>query len=84
MLLHDVAAGAPDINPDQIPDQDWVEDSLQITDVQPGKIWFEDGVGPIAVPRNASDLARPGWSLYLTAARVADTWHLLEVGFVYP
>ncbi|MDQ3090949.1 MAG: hypothetical protein M3R46_04655 [Actinomycetota bacterium] len=26
----------------------------------------------------------PGWSLHITAARTADTWHLLEVGFVYP
>lgn len=84
MMLHDVAAGAPNINPEQVADQDWVENHLQITDVQPGKIWFEDGIGPITVPRKASDLARPGWSMHITAARTADTWHLLEVGFVYP
>ncbi|MCA1700432.1 MAG: hypothetical protein LC790_16640 [Actinobacteria bacterium] len=84
IMLHDVAAGAPDINPEQVADQDWVEDYLQITDVQPGKIWFEGGIGPITVPRKASNLARPGWSLHITAARTADTWHLLEVGFVYP
>ncbi|MCA1678132.1 MAG: hypothetical protein LC777_03885, partial [Actinobacteria bacterium] len=82
MLLHDVAAQAPDIDPEQTADHDWVEDYLQITDVQPGKIWFEGGVGPISVPRTASNLARPGWSLHITAARTAGAWHLLEVGFV--
>ena len=84
MMLHDVAAGAPDINPDEVAEQDWVEDYLQISDVEPGKIWFEGGIGPITVPRKASDLARPGWSMHITAARVAGAWHLLEIGFVYP
>ena len=84
MMLHDVAARAPDIDPEQVADEDWVEDYVQITDVEPGRIWFEGGVGPISVPRKASDLARPGWSLFITAARSADAWHLLEVGFVYP
>jgi hypothetical protein len=84
MMLHDVAARAPEIDPEQVADQDWVEDYLQITDVQPGRIWFEGGIGPIIVPRKASDLARPGWSLFITAARTTNAWHLLEVGFVYP
>jgi hypothetical protein len=84
MLLHDVTDRAPDIDPDQVADEDWIEDYLEITDVEPGKIWFERGVGPITVPRKASDLARPGWSAFVTAANVAGRWHLLEVGPVYP
>jgi hypothetical protein len=83
-MLHEVAADAPDIDAERIADQDWVEDYLQITNVEAGRIWFEGGVGPISVPSKASDLARPGWSIYITAARSAGTWHLLEVGFVYP
>jgi hypothetical protein len=83
-LLHDVAQRAPDIDVDALDDQDWVEDHLAISDVQPGRIWFEGDIGPIAVPRQASDLARPGWSVSVTAARTKDSWHLLEVGFVYP
>jgi hypothetical protein len=59
MLLHDVTDAAPAIDPDEVADEDWVEDYLEITDVEPGKIWFEGGMGPIAVPREASDLARP-------------------------
>jgi hypothetical protein len=84
MMLHDLAANTPDVDPEQAAEQDWVEDYLQITDVEPGKIWFEGGVGPITVPRKASDLARPGWSMHITAARLNDAWRLLEVGFVYP
>jgi hypothetical protein len=84
MLLHDVTDRAPDIDPDQVADEDWVEDYLEITDVEPGKIWFERDVGPFSVPRKASDLARPGWSAFVTAAKIAGRWHLLEVGVVYP
>jgi hypothetical protein len=84
MMLHDLAANSPDIDPDQVAEQDWVEDYLAITDVEPGKIWFEGGVGPITVPQKASDLARPGWSMHITAARLNDAWRLLEIGFVYP
>jgi hypothetical protein len=57
------------------------KDYLEIVDAEPGKIWFENGVGPIAVPR-ASDLARPGWSAFVTAARIDKRWH--SGGVVYP
>ncbi len=83
-MLHDVAAAAPEIDVDAVPEEDWIEDHLEISDVEPGRIWFERDVGPIDVPREASDLARPGWTVLVTAARVAGSWHLLEVGFVHP
>ena len=83
-LLHEVTDQAPAIDPDDVDDEDWVEDYLEIVEVQPGKIWFGNGVGPVAVPRKASDLARPGWSAFVTAARIDKRWHLLEIGVVYP
>lgn len=83
-FLHEITDQAPALDPDQVADEDWVADSLAITDVEPGKIWFECGVGPISVPRKASDVARSGWSAFVTAARTGGQWHLLEVGFVYP
>ena len=83
-MLHDVAVSAPPLDLDAVADDDFIEDYLAITDVEPGCIWFEDGVGPFEVPRAASDLARPGWSMFVTAARAGQKWHLLEVGFVYP
>ena len=83
-LLDEVTERAPEIDPDTLADGDWVEDYLEIIDVEPGKIWFDGGVGPIAVPRKTSDLARPGWSACISAARIAGRWHLIEVGAVYP
>ncbi len=83
-LLDEVTERAPEIDPDAVADGDWVENYLEITDVEPGKIWFDGGVGPIAVPRKTSDLARPGWSACITAARIAGRWHLIEVGTVDP
>jgi hypothetical protein len=83
-LLHDVAAAAPALDPEELTAEDWVEDYLAIAKVEPGRIWFEGGVGPIVVPRAASDLAQPGWSLFVTAARDGGRWYLLEIGFVYP
>ncbi len=62
---------APDIDPHEVADEDWIEEYLEITDVEPGKIWFEGGIEPIAVPRRASELARPGWSAFVTAANLA-------------
>ena len=83
-LLRDVADRTPEIDVDAISEEDWVQDHLVISDVEPGRIWFEGGVGPIAVPHQASDLARPGCSAFVTAARTAGSWQLLQVGFVYP
>jgi hypothetical protein len=83
-LLHDVAARAPDVDVDDVDDDDWVEDHLMISEIEPGRIWFEGGVGPIEVPKKASDIARPGWMVFVVAARVKRRWHLLEVGSVYP
>lgn len=77
-------ARAPAIDPDDVDDEDWVEGHLRIADVGPGKIWFENGVGPIAMPRKVSDLARPGWSVFVTAARIDKRRRLPEVGAVHP
>lgn len=84
MLLYEVTNRASDFDPDAIPEEDWVEDHLEIANVEPGKIWFDGGVGPITVPRKASDLARPGWSAFVTAAKLSGRWQLIEVGPVYP
>lgn len=82
-LLADLAAKSPDIDIESLANGDYVEDSLEITRVEAGKLWFE-GVGPVAVPRAASELARPGWSVWVVLARHRDRWWLLEHGFVYP
>jgi hypothetical protein len=83
-LLVEVAMKAPDIDVDDVSEEDWVEDQLMIDQVEPGKIWFEGGIGPIPVPKRASEIAQEGWMVFVVAARRNGRWHLLEVGSVYP
>jgi hypothetical protein len=83
-LLQEVAAKAPDIDVDDVDDEDWVEEQLMISQCAPGRIWFEGDVGPFEVPKRASELATPGWTVFIVAARLKDHWHLLEAGSVYP
>ncbi|MDQ6948564.1 MAG: hypothetical protein M3256_20465, partial [Actinomycetota bacterium] len=71
-------------DPDAVADEDWVEDYLQIERVESGALWFEGGVGPLKVPKQASGLAEVGWSVNVVLARVRGVWHLVEVGNVYP
>lgn len=81
--LAELCRDAPDLDPDDLPDEDWIEDSLQITKVEPGKVWL-GGHGPFNVPERASDGAQVGWEVWVVMARQGGRWHLLENGFVYP
>jgi hypothetical protein len=84
-LLYDLTRRTPHIgDPDVIADEDWVEDFLPIERVEPGALWFEGGIGPLKVPRQASALAQAGWSVNVVLVRLKGVWHLLEVGNVYP
>ena len=83
-LLQDVAANASDVDPDDVNNEDWVEEQLMISQIEPGRIWFEGDVGPFDVPKRASDLAKPGWMVFIVAVRVKKRWHLFEAGSVYP
>lgn len=68
---------------DEIADEDWVEDYLPITRVEDGRLWFGE-VGPVAVPKEASDLAEVGWDVNIVLARIGGRWQVVEVGTVYP
>ncbi len=82
-LLHDLARkSSVDIH--ALADDDYLEDHLFIDRVEPGTLWFEGGVGPLEVPKAVSDLAQSGWSVNVVLGRVRGTWHLVEVGNVYP
>ena len=65
-------------------DDDYVEDYLMIERVEPGALWFEGEIGPVKVPKTASDIAQPGWSINIVLGRANETWHVVEVGNVYP
>jgi len=70
-------------HPDDIPDEDWVEDHLPIAPLRDGRLWFDD-IGPVEVPIAASDLAEVGWHVTIVLARLAGGWRLVQVGAVYP
>lgn len=67
-----------------VDDSDYVEDYLTIDRVEPGRLWFEGGIGPVKVSKAASDLAQPGWSLTIGLARTGTGWQVVEAGNVYP
>ncbi len=77
-------AGKSTIDAQALEEEHYVEDYLMIERVDPGALWFEGEIGPVKVAKAASDLAQPGWSVNIVLGRADDTWHLLEVGNVYP
>lgn len=64
--------------------EDHIENFLTIERTAPRALWFTGGIGPVVVPKAASDIAQPGWSVWVALGRVRTRWHLLEVGSVYP
>lgn len=83
-LLHDQARHVLASHPDDIADDDWIEDYLTIQRVEAAALWFHGGIGPVTVPAAAAKLAKPGWSVSITLARINNRWRIIEVGNVYP
>jgi hypothetical protein len=69
---------------DSLTEEEIVEDFLPIERVEWGALFFEGGIGPLAVPEEASELAEVGWEVNVVLARTAGGWRLLEVGCIYP
>jgi hypothetical protein len=83
-LLFDLTEVDPPEGLEELDDECFVEDCLPIERVEPGALWFEGGIGPLAVPKTVSELAEVGWEITVVMARTARGWRLLEVGCVYP
>lgn len=83
-LLVDLTDAHPPDGLGELAEDCFVEDFLPIERVEPGALWFEGGIGPLVVPKAASELAEVGWEVNVVMARTADGWRLLEVGCVYP
>jgi len=80
-----------DIDVQALPDDDYLEfDYLTIVKVEPGRLWVEvwEGnertIGPIPVPKAATELLRQGWRVSCSLARIRGTWHPVEMANVYP
>jgi hypothetical protein len=63
---------------------DVIADYLVIERVEPGRLYFSGGVGPLRVSAQACELAEVGWGVAATLARRAGIWWVVEVGNVYP
>lgn len=83
-ILFDAVELAPRVNVNRLDDADYIEDELTISRVEPERVWFEADIGPVKVPKAASDLARAGWTMSVALARVRGQWRIVEIGSVYP
>lgn len=83
-LLYDQRRAMSDVDRGALGKGDLVEDYLVIERIEPGALSFNGGIGPLAVSEQASALAQIGWGVNITLARIANTWHVVEVGNVYP
>lgn len=64
---------------------------FRIARVEPGKLWFynypaqkPELLGPVIVPRAATQLLREYWDISCALGRVRGTWRMVEVANVYP
>ncbi len=83
-LLYDQSRSTPPFDANALGPKDLVETYLVIQRVEPGALCFSGGIGPLEVSKRASELARVGWGVNATLARLDKTWRLVEVGNVYP
>jgi hypothetical protein len=74
--------------PDDLPDDDYVDEEFMIRSVEPGKLSLEpllEGEDIVlTLPKALTAKARAGWSVNLELARVRGKWCVLGVGNVYP
>lgn len=74
--------------PDDLPDEDCVDEEFMIRSVSSGKLHFETLLGGdeivLTLPKALTAKARAGWSVNLELARVRGKWRILSVGNVYP
>lgn len=83
-LLYEATRLGQPVDVDALSDEDYVEDFLEITRVEPGALWFSGDIGPVAVPADAAQFAEVGWSVNIVLARTQGAWRVIEVGNVYP
>ncbi len=67
---------------------DWESELAEISRIEPGKLWFRSElgeIGPVIVPKRATEIARLGWGLSAASfGRTEAGWYVLEMGNVYP
>ena len=90
-ILHQAAENIL-FDPDTLDDADYYDfDHYTVDKVEPGKLWLEvydekgkNIVGPIVVPKEATELLEEGWDISCAMARIRGKWRLVEIANVYP
>lgn len=87
-LLWQHAEAHPMHAPDELPDNDYLDEEFMIRSVKPGKLYLETLAGDqeivLPLPKALTAKARAGWSVNLELARLRGKWRVLSVGNVYP
>ena len=91
MILYE-SAGALPVNVPELEDKDYLDfNHHTITKIEPGKLWIDaltsagrTELGPIVVPKKATELLEPGWDISCALGRIQGKWRIIEVGNVYP
>lgn len=82
----------PAIDPDDLADEDYMDfDHYPIAKVEPGSLWLENPeshedspLGPIHVPKKATELLKDGWEISCALGRIKGKWRIIEMANVYP
>ena len=78
-------------DPNDLADEDYLDfDHFTIAKLESGKLWLETfdsretALGPILVPKKATNLLQEGWDISCALGRVRGTWRIVEIANVYP
>ena len=80
------------VDPSELHDEDYYDfDHYTIAKVESGKLWLKvydvarpKTLGPIPIPKKATDLLEEGWDISCALGRVRDKWRIVEMANVYP
>ncbi len=70
-------------------EEEEIEDHFRVVKVMDGRIWLEGMIerkvyGPLAVPKEASELLELDWAVTAVLGRAGRKWQLVEVSRVEP
>ena len=90
-IIFDFADALP-VDPNELGDKDFMDfEHYTIAKVEPGKLWietYEGGkpqlLGPLPVPKKATDLIQEGWDISCALGRSRGKWNIVEMGNFYP
>ena len=80
---------AVDVDPNDVADENYLEDQFTIKKVEAGKLHLDPMMADVenlvvSVSKSVTKKARKGWSVSMELARIRGTWRIMGVGNIYP